>query len=130
MSAITTDSRPVRAQAFGDPMCGDEAPRTAGRNSRATTASAAAATPTENTAWRQPMCCATQVAMGTPSTNPSELPEYTKAIARPASRGGTIRVAYAEATEKNSACAMPPTTRPAQTTAKDGASATIRFDTV
>ena len=51
--------------------------------------------------------------------------EYTKAIARPARRGGTMRVAYADATEKNSACATPPTTRPAHTTANDGAIATI-----
>ena len=41
-----------------------------------------------------------------------------------------MRVAYADATEKKRAWATPPTTRPAQTTAKVGASATMRFDAV
>ncbi len=63
-----------------------------------------------NVHW-SPTAEPTAVPTGTPRARPSTLPAPTNATARPARDGGTALTAAANTTEKNPACATPPSSR-------------------
>ena len=79
----------------------------AGTTAATATTVSAAMTTTAQYALRQPSCCPSHVAAGTPATLETARPSITELTARPRRCGATSEAATSEATPKYAPCGNP-----------------------